>query len=156
MKITLKGYKVNNNINYKIVSIEQCCDEIIHNPIINLHKTVFDFKTGEVAIVAMTETSGYYGYYDEDDGGNPHIHHKIDYCPFCGAKIDIIVEGIIDVTEDYNEVDKESDKYYYKANNCDSKKEENEFRQKAHKISEKLEWWLTTDSWGTDEFEEDD
>lgn len=56
------------------------------------------------------------------------------------------IDEIIDVTEDYNAIQKEAYEYYKKANKSNSKKREHELRKQGHQISELLDWWLTTES----------
>lgn len=145
MKIVLKGFKVNQEINYKIVSIDKCCDKILCNPVVNINKLPSDNYQYNNIAVTLTETNIYHDSWEECPDISEE-YHPITYCPFCSEKIEIIIDEIIDVTEDYNAVHKEANVYCNKANRCDSRKREAELRQQEYQISKLLNWWLTTES----------
>lgn len=153
MKITLKGFQVDKEINYKIVSIDKCCDKIVKNPVIDLRSIEGDNYFNNVPAITLTKTNIYYDPY-EDYPDTSEEYYPITYCPFCGSELEIIIDEIIDVTEDYNTIQKEADEYYKKANKSNSKKREHELRKQGHQISKLLDWWLTTESLHSEEEEE--
>ena len=139
MQITLKGYKVNFQTAYKIVNITPCCDEILRNPVIVLNSSE---NEDDIPEICLAKHYCEHSYEDYNDG---YDYYPIKRCPYCGQKFEIRISEIEDVTLQYDEIQKQADECYKKANKSDSKSKEQKYREQGHEISKKLNWWLSDD-----------
>lgn len=138
MLLLVNGYKVDDDIAYKIAKFEPCCFEMAEREFVNIDK---DYRTSEYGVCFINNMStGSFG--EEWDWVEPY---KISFCPFCGEKIEIQTLTVQDVTAKYAFTQKDEQCLLDKANASDSKKDEADYRKQAIELSEKLNWFLTSD-----------
>lgn len=83
---------------------------------------------------------------EEDECGVTKFKTRINHCPFCGEKIEIIIVNEIDKTEDYKNAGKEIEALKLCIKNTDSKREEEMLRNKIRSIEKMTnEWWESSD-----------
>lgn len=130
MNIKVKEYKIDtlNSTEYKILSIDKCCDKILRNSSINLYNAYIDSpKNIHEPIVSIRQ---YQSTYECDFD----YYYKMNFCPFCGEKIDIKIDSVENVTEEYEKSRKESitklyrkTKYYLKTDKWEIEKDEYDY-----------------------------
>ena len=127
MKIEVEKIMFDNNegVQYKIVNIDKCCDEILNNS---------DY----------VDISGD-NYIDEIENYLDNYNVKIKYCPFCGEKIEIVIVNTVDKNEEYNKLQKERDTLNDKRRNTDSKKEEQKLNEEIKELDNKINAFYESD-----------
>lgn len=140
MKIQVEKWiinKANEEYSYHITNLEKCCDEIINSPNITIN---IDYNEHYSVKLIQDEYD-----YDEDGHWDNTYYEEIQYCPFCGGKIEIEVMKKIDMENKYEELSKVQQDLIYKRNHTDSKKKENELQTKINLISKDLNSMLRSD-----------
>lgn len=143
MKIELTRVRFGESFNYKYKSRQYCCDRLKENPSIILtneelmyESETEDFSNDEhipIPRMCITEKDCSYGIeYPETN------NYPIKYCPFCGEKIDISVDGEIDVTEEFDKLNKEKKELLKRRRETDSKKETLEIENRMSELSQKI------------------
>ena len=123
-------------ISYKIKSIEKCCNSIVNNPTIELSSQPFDYNKeiyGVFLVHGYDNSDPYEDYHSMD-----YDYYKIDFCPFCGEKIEIEIIEEIDVSEEYYNLKSERDEIHKKWTNCDSIKRKDELENTRRKLDKKI------------------
>lgn len=135
MKIKLEKWivdKENEEYSYHIVDINKCCDKLINSPIIT-----FGVKDSYSA-------SMYQEW--ECDFGYDYIDEEIQYCPFCGEKIETEIVNTIDKEDDYNRFCDSIKDLLRKRNSCDNIGKRDKIQQEICSINQKIQKILTNDS----------
>ena len=144
MNIKLNGYKIDtlNSTEYKILSINKCCDKILRSAAINLHNEPTDSQENiykpMVAILYRDIVAGGVDFYR---------YYKINYCPFCGEKINIEIDSVEDVTEKYNKIKEKRYNLRQMLRDCDSKSMERKLEEKIRELNKKIDYYFETDKW---------
>lgn len=133
MKIKLKGYIVDGSTAYKIIEKDYCCKSIEECPVINIS------YENDMPEISLIKTECVHSY---EDNWTEETFYNIKKCPFCGGDLSIEIVETEDVTTQYNEISKQADKYYKKANKCDSKSAERKNRQLGIELTNQLNLWL--------------
>ena len=142
MKIYLKELsddtKYGTEVTYKIINLDECCDAILQNPLIN-----FIVKDGDptVSLVHTEEIPLSY----EDISFPETTYYPINHCPFCNEEIEIEVVEEIDVTPDCVMLEVKLNDLYKQARECDSKKKESEIREQIRFFENQLEYYTEDD-----------
>ena len=139
MKVELIKQVFNDSKGYKIKSIDWCCDELKNNPLINLEDKYCKGKDKNDVPAVMIKSTEMVMLYDEE--WEEDVYYLIKVCPFCGEPIEISVVREEDVSEQYNNFEKQRDELYLKHSMTDSKKEEKELRYKITELDRKIEWF---------------
>jgi len=125
---------------YKVVSIEKCCDEIIGDVPIELNKEYSYENDNCDYSVKLIKTELNYEYDDSPDFED--FYHNINYCPFCGEKIEINIVEEINMSEKYGELCNERNAVNIERRNVDSKKKEAELNGIIRKLDKEInEFW---------------
>lgn len=138
MNLSLKEFKVDENLAYKITKMDFCCDTIKECSIINL-ETENDY-TPRISICQSVE------YYIDGDSYPTFECTPIKFCPFCGKKIKIEIVDKEDVSEYYDELQDKETKLRIKSREIDSRKKSDELTSLARELSDELNYYLTNDS----------
>lgn len=137
MKIKLEKWivdKENEEYSYHIVDINKCCDKLINSPIIT-----FGVDTKDSYSASMYQEW-------ECDFGYDYIDEEIQYCPFCGEKIEIEIVNTIDKEDDYNRLYDSIKDLLRKRNSCDNIGKRDEIQQEICSINQKIHEMITSDS----------
>lgn len=137
MKIKLGKWivdKENEEYSYHIVDINKCCDKLINSPIIT-----FGVDTKDSYSASMYQEW-------ECDFGYDYIDEEIQYCPFCGEKIEIEIVNTIDKEDDYNRLYDSIKDLLRKRNSCDNIGKRDEIQQEICSINQKIHEMITSDS----------
>ena len=144
MKIELIRVRFGESLNYKYKPIKYCCDGLKDHPLILLtnkelmyESETEDFSNDEHIPIpprmCITEKDCTYGIeYPETN------NYPIKYCPFCGEKIDISVDGEIDATEEFDKLNEEKKELFKRRKETDSKKETLEIEKRMGELSQKI------------------
>jgi len=137
IKIKVEKWTFDGSVSYKIVGIENCCNDIRQNPLIDFQADCFENSEDKYG-VALCESETYtepYENYETTD----YRYYKINRCPFCGDPISIEVVCELDKTDEYKRLKDEVYGLRKKINKCDSKKKEraleSEFREKDNLLN---------------------
>lgn len=142
MKIYLKELsndtRYGSEVTYKIINLDECCDAILQNPLIN-----FIVKDGDptVSLVHTEEIPLPY----EDISFHETTYYPINYCPFCNEEIEIEVVEEIDVTSDCVTLEVKLQELYKRARECDSKKRESELREQIRRLEKQQNYYTEHD-----------
>lgn len=155
MKIELiKQFFDDGDCSYKYKPIEWCCDEIESNPLINLvHEYTYrnnsfdDDNTLKPSFTLVhSETISSWGDEWEED-----TYYKINFCPFCGKPIELVVIGEEDASEIFAKLRNQRDIMWKKHNKTDSKKKERELGEIVRDLDNKINYFYSLseydDSW---------
>lgn len=126
--------KENEEYSYHIVDINKCCDKLINSSII-----VFGTNSGDAYSASMYQEL-------ECDFGYDYINEEIQYCPFCGKKIEIEIVNTIDKEDDYNRLYDSIKDLLRKRNSCDSIRKRDEIQQEICSINQKIQEMIINDS----------
>ena len=146
MKIEVEKIMFDNNeeVQYKIVNIDKCCDEILNSS--DYVDISGDNYTDEIENYLdnynVKISNSYLDCCDTLDTN----YKTIKYCPFCGEKIEIVIVNTVDKNEEYNKLQKERDTLNDKRRNTDSKKEEQELNEIIHNLDNKINSFYDNDN----------
>lgn len=143
MKIKIEKWIVDkeyNDVSYKMVGIEKCCDKILNSKNISINNeyceddNYSDDNTYSVKLVRQEEDRDPW----EDFSQTQFYYEKIGFCPFCGDEIKIEFIGEVDKTEEYKELQKQREETWNKCRKTDSKKKENDLQKQVYELDSKL------------------
>lgn len=139
---------------FKYKPFEWCCEEIKNHPLITLDYDnegdyCYDDCDGNCDICVAKEKhdvpsitlervvtiSDYDGDYTD------YHYYTINYCPFCGKPIEISIVSEEDVSETYQNLQKERDKLCKKRNKTDSIKKQRELGTAIDNLSKQINWF---------------
>lgn len=153
MKIELIKLKFNDTCSYKYKPFEHCCDEIQNDKAIvftgeDLVHSNDCWDDGRyVPRFCASHTEIITSYEDEWEKTD---NYPIQFCPYCGEKIEIEVVDEIDVSDKYNELSKQRDELWKKCQRTDSKKREVELRERVGKLDKQINGLYLLDEWKGD------
>lgn len=135
MKVELIKHLFDDDVGYKILTYNKCCKKISDCPTIDVF-----INEHEEPVIAIHTSEHIYSWGDEYD--IDHLY-KINYCPFCGKKIELSVVKEEDVTNEYLSLIKERKRLWDKYNHTDSKKKCDELYTRVHDLDNKINWYHT-------------
>jgi hypothetical protein len=138
MTVSLKEFKVDEHLAYKVTSIDFCCDSINQCMTIDL-ETETDFKP-HISICQSVE------YYADGDSYPTIECTPIKFCPFCGDEINIEIVDKEDLSVIYDTMQMTEMDYRNKSRITNSKKKEQEWLTLAREISDELNYYLSNDT----------
>lgn len=138
--------KENEEYSYHIVELEKCCDKLINSPNTTINSD-YD-EPYSVKLIQNEHDCDKYGHFDNT------YYEKIQFCPFCGVKIEIEVVKEVYMEDEYNELSKVHGDLIYKKNHTDSKKKEYELQSRISSISKDLNNMLRSDDFNRFKIEE--
>ena len=157
MKIKVEKWitgEYENDISYKIKSIEKCCDKLTNSNNISINSEYcegdnsYDDNSYSVKLVRKEEEQEPYENYTN----TCYYYEKIDYCPFCGNKIEVeISDKVVDKQEDLNQLEIERQETWDKCRKTDSKTKEHEFQQQVYELDNKMNSIHTNDDFTKEE-----
>ena len=119
MKVFLEKCIFEERESYKVTRVEKCCNELTHNPIIDFY-ACDDFRNSEDEFgVGMVQIDTYPEPW-EDFYSTDYTYFKLTFCPFCGEKIELVVERTIDKSDEYIKLGNKTSELRKKINKCDS------------------------------------
>ena len=145
MKIEVEKIMFDNNeeVQYKIVNVDECCDEILNNS--DYVDISGDNYTEEIENDLDNYNVKISNSYETSNELIVTNYKTIKYCPFCGEKIEIIIVNTVDKNEEYNKLQKERDRLNDKRRNTDSKKEEQELNEIIYNLDNKINSFYDND-----------
>lgn len=145
MKIEVEKIMFDNNeeVQYKIINIDKCCDEILNN------SDYVDISDDNYTEEIENDLDNYNvkisnSYLDCCDTLVTN-YKTIKYCPFCGEKIEIVIVNTVDKNEEYNKLQKERDELNDKRRKTDSKKEEQKLNEEIKELDNKINAFYESD-----------
>lgn len=138
MNLSLKEFKVDENLAYKITKFESCCDELKSCYFIDI-ETENDYSP-RIGICQTVE------YYDGEDTQTSVEYTPIQFCPFCGESIKVEIIDMEDLSVYYNAIEMSLSRARKNARETNSKKKEKEYLAIARELSDELEFYLSNDS----------
>lgn len=136
MKIEVSKWIFDDTCAYKIKSLTKCCDEIINSDVITLAN---DYENGDDSdySVKLRDVNYEYDSYD-GDYYDYTTYESIQYCPFCGERIDVKIVEIIDKNDEYLELTQTRDELWNKYKKTDSIKKANKLQQEVGELDKKI------------------
>lgn len=137
MKVIIKKWIFDDTCSYKVKSIKKCCDKILNNNLIDL---VYDYDNEDDTDYSVKLIDRRYEY-DVYDKGYYDItnYENIDYCPFCGEKIEIEIGSVINKNKEYCELKNQRSSLYDKCNKTDSIRERDLLRERVRELDNKID-----------------
>lgn len=149
MKIKVEKWITDDNKSYKILSIEKCCDKLINSRITSINTAYdryqcYDYGNDNIYSVKLIDNEN---EYDSEDGGyyNETSYEEIQYCPWCGSRIEIEIINTINKTEEYLALRKERDSLWDKCRKTDSKNKECKLKEQVRALDIQINNLLTSD-----------
>lgn len=136
------GMECTNLFHYK--PLEYCCETLKDNPVI-----VFSETDTELPQFCIVQQEVIYSYEDEF---NNDIYYPIQFCPFCGQKIDVKVVETKDVSIQYQTMVKERKKMRYLYTKTDSIKKADMISEKLRVLNQKLNYFYAMVEYSEDNF----
>ena len=134
---------------YKICNCTYCCDGIKHLPNIDFHFGITentdnpieeDFEQDKDLGVMLINSVTYHDSWDYDDYGyTEDYYYKLNYCPICGAKIEVEIVDNVDVTAEYEDLAKERENVHKKYMTTDSIKKQDEYLKRRQELDREIE-----------------
>lgn len=141
MKIEAEKWIIDDMESYKILNITKCCDKLIKSENICLNSQYDEHEFYDNAEYSMKLQRDQNDY----DGDLITYYEKIDYCPFCGEKIQIEFTKEVDKTEEYNKLEAERSELNTKYRNTDSIRKRDKINEKLRELNAKLNSMLSSD-----------
>ena len=155
MKIELIRLKFNGNYSYKYKPFKYCCDtiqddkaiiftgeDLVCNDIFGL--VVKDSDDNIIPQFCTSYTESFNSWGDEFEQTD---NYPIQFCPYCGEKIEVSVVDEIDVSDKYDELSKQREELWKKCQRTDSKKEEYELREQVRKLDDQINDFYELGEW---------
>ena len=146
MKIELIKLKFGGSVSYKYKPFKYCCEAITKNKTIQFtnespYEEFYGVCDSEFYIIPYFASWFVETVKDWEDEWENGYYYPITFCPHCGEKIEIVVIGEEDRTEEYLELKKQRDDLWKKYQRTDSKKKENELRKQVQELDGKIDWF---------------
>lgn len=140
IKTRFKDENGRENVAYKYRPIKYCCDKLKDFEHIDFVDEYDGFDANDETDDDGTITPRFSIIAEEpepwEEATWPH-YYKINYCPFCGERIDVNIIKDIDVTEEYLKITKSIEELEKKQENTDSKKESKELEREIQILKSK-------------------
>ena len=141
---------------YKICNCEYCCEGIKHLPNIDFYFKVAentdnpiedDYGYGQDLGIMLQHSVTYHDPWDYDDYGyTEDYYYKLNYCPICGKKIEVDIVDNVDVTTEYEVLQKERDEVNKKYMKTNSIKKQSEYLKRRQELDREIDNFYHTDS----------
>lgn len=142
MEIKIEKWITEDGNSYKILKIEKCCDKILKSSNITLNSEFSEDDTYEdekgYSVKLIRKETDYEGYTD-------YFYETIRFCPFCGKSIGIQIVNEVDKTDEYKTLTNEREILWKKCCKTDSRKKEQELREKVRELDNKINKILEDD-----------
>lgn len=155
MEIKVEKWIVDGNVSYKIVSIDKCCDKLVNSRITSINTAYdryqcYDYGNDNIYSVKLIDDEN---EYDSEDGGyyNETSYEEIQYCPWCGSRIEIEIINTINKTEEYKSLQKERDLLWDKCRKTDSKKKGQDLQEQVRLLDIQINNMLISDDFTKEE-----
>ena len=151
MKIKVEKWITDGTISYKIISIEKCCDKLIDSKVTSINTAYdryqcYDYGNDYIYSVKLVqEEYDYDGYIDET------YNEEINYCPWCGSRIEVEIVNTIDKTEEYKTLQQKRNELWKKCCNTDSKNKECKLKEQVRALDIQINNLLTSDDFTKEE-----
>jgi hypothetical protein len=155
MKIQVVEQTINKGKYHKYLPLEYCCERLKHTKYIEMTDQLISFCSVcnvenrydcESKCNPEEKNIGLAFYYDdtyqepwEDFYVTDTYYIPLDYCPFCGEKIEVEVVKREDITEEYLNAKREYEKVHDKWAKCDSIKRRNALEEEWRQLSDKMD-----------------
>ena len=148
MNIKVEKWEFDGERSYKILELTKCCDKITKSNVVTLTE---DYENGNDTDYSVKLADMRIQWVDFDDWDEYYTYERINFCPFCGEKIDIEIVNTIDKTEEYLELKLQRDGFWAKANKTDSRKREATLREQAYELDKKINEFHINDNFKEEE-----
>lgn len=147
MNIEVEKWILNDSedVSFHVVKIDKCCDKLLNNEeYIDLTDEIDEGNeyTSNYKFKLQRDEEEYLG----DGINNTTTYYKsIEYCPYCGKRINIKVIRTVDITDRMKELYKQKDILLKKLNNTDSIKGVRKLRESISNINNKMDSMYMSD-----------
>lgn len=149
MNIKVEKWEFDGERSYKILELTKCCDKITKSNVITLRDEYENDDDLDYS-VKLRDVNYEYDNYDRDYYDYT-TYESIQYCPFCGEKIDIEIVNTIDKTEEYLELKQDRSELWEKCRKTDSKKKESQLREEIYELDRKINEFHINDNFKEEE-----
>lgn len=149
MNIKVEKWEFDGERLYKILELTKCCDKITKSNVITLRDEYENDDDLDYS-VKLRDVNYEYDSYDRDYYDYT-TYESIQYCPFCGEKIDIEIVNTIDKTEEYLELKQDRSELWEKCRKTDSKKKESQLREEIYELDRKINEFHINDNFKEEE-----
>lgn len=148
MKIKVEKWIIDEDVSFKIVDIEKCCDKLINSKYVSVNNE-YDGNDDKYTVkIHGKEFDNWNNDYYYNDYYSNDYYDVINFCPYCGSPINMKIINTIDKTKEYNAWRKERNILWDKCQTTDSKREEELLREQIQEIDEKTNKMLSSDDFG--------
>ncbi len=142
MDVKIEKWEFDEKKSYKILKLTKCCDKIIMSDSVDL---IYDYENDDDYdySVKLIDRKVFHDY---DDWDEVCIYEHIEFCPFCGEKINIEITNTVDKTEEYLSLKTQRDELWKKVIKTDSKKKELISRKQVYELDRKIDEFYANDS----------
>jgi hypothetical protein len=155
MKIKVEKWIVDGTISYKIVSIDKCCDKLVNSSLTSINTAYdryqcYDYGNDNIYSVKLINIESTYDSEDRDYY-NETNYEEIEFCPWCGEKIEIEIVNTINKTDEYKVLQQKRDILWGKCRKTDSKNKEQELLKQVRELDVEINDMLTSDDFTKEE-----
>lgn len=149
MKIDLVELKINEDNFYKYKSFKYCCAKIRDNPCIvftneDIIEEDNDSSVWNIPKFCIREEMM------EDDWEDTFQYTNnfpINFCPFCGEKIEISIAEELDVSEKFNELSEKHKKLRDESRRTDSRRKARKLEDEFIELGRKIDGFYILSEW---------
>lgn len=141
MNIKVEKWEFDGKRSYKILELTKCCDKITKSEVVTLRD---EYENGDDSDYSVKLIEDQEAVLSGDDDW--YSYERINFCPFCGEKIDIEIVNTIDKTEEYLELKQDRSELWEKCRKTDSKKKESQLREQIYELDKKINEMYVNDN----------
>lgn len=131
MHIKVEKWEFDGERTYKIIGLTKCCDEITNSDVITIRNEYENDDDTDYSVKLIDNLN----FYDDDWSC---IYKHINFCPFCGERINIEIVNTVDKTEEYLELEQARKELWDKCRNTDSKRETSQLQNQIYELDRKI------------------
>ena len=140
MKVEIIKQNLGDEVSYKYKPMSFCCEKLARNPVIELVVGEYDATENYISeprfcIADYEEWTEWEEEFRRDD------YYPINFCPFCGEKIETEIIREEDISDKYARLERERDILCKGARVTDSKSKEEDLRRKVRELENKLDYY---------------
>lgn len=149
MKIDLVELKINEDNYYKYKSFKYCCAKIRDNPCIVFtnEDTIEEDNDSSVWNIPKFCIREEMMEDDWEDTFQYTNNFPINFCPFCGEKIEISIAEELDVSEKFNELSEKHKKLRDESRRTDSRRKARKLEDESIELGRKIDGFYILSEW---------
>ena len=140
MKVEIIKQNLGDEVSYKYKPMSFCCEKLARNLVIELVAGEYDDAENYISEPRFCIAD----YEEWTEGGEDFKqdnYYPINFCPFCGEKIETEIIREEDVSDEYARLERERDILCKGARVTDSKSKEEDLRKKVRELEDKLNYY---------------